>query len=319
MNILFLRGRFPTDRANPKEILYSCKEDETDVYTEMMYAFCAPKDHCTMLYWGHRAVVRYSENFEVRFVPDFESYGHERRVDLIIARGGFPEYQPILRRHHWALKAYYGAGRRAIPEPSFSDYDLILADSKEQIEDIRLIYPYKNVQLWLKPASHIFRPLPFTKKYDVCYVAIHPKDPRKRLKYVYETLPSDLRVLQLGNYPKRHKPPPNVTVKLVRRESMPKAMSKCKVGIAPYSKDDSAPRCVSEFLACGLPVVGVKGLRIWQDRYPIRIVSKDAFWNTVRLLANEVQRGEYQSPKCDITVKSAAQHLRMLVESLTTE
>jgi len=319
MNILFLRGLFPKDRENPKEILYDSIEAETDYYTELAYAITGPDDRCTVLYGGYKRTVKYAENFEVKFVKRLKDYEPSVKPDLIIARGGFPEYLPILKKYHWATKVYYGAGKRFIPEASFLDYDVVLVDSQRQKDALHNLYPHMNAQLWFKGPSHIFRPVDVEKKYDVCFVAIHPKDTRKRVNWVWDTVPRDISVLQLGNPMKGRKPPKNVTIKHVSREKMPKAMSKCCIGIAPYNKDDSCPRVVPEFLACGLPVVARDSLQIWNDKYGISLMPKDKFWKVAMAVLPVYRHLGALDLDERCTMPLAAKHLLNLIRSLEHE
>jgi hypothetical protein len=312
--ILLLRGQYPKDRKDPTEILHPYIEEEEDVWTELLYAMTGPEDETTVLYWGHKYHVDYAPNFHVRMVKELADYKPTVQPDLIIARGGFPEYQDFLKRKelHFAHKVYYGAGERCVPQ-GFHDYDLVLADSEDQKAEILNLWPHMNVQLWYKPASHIFRVMPgVEKKYDVCYVAVHPEDKRKRCRWVYKTLPPDLTVLQLGNYPKKIEVPKNVTVKNVSRTSMPKAMNKCRAGIVPYTKDDSAPRVVPEMMACGLGVVVLKGIRI-PDATCVSVCDKDSFWSAVKA---RVGLCDVMGGPPPLSISDCASHLNRLLESL---
>jgi hypothetical protein len=323
MNILFLRGFWPTDRENPKEILYDSIKSETDVWTELAYAMTGPDDRCTVLYGGYKHVSKYSKNFEVRFVPLLSGYSPEHKPDLIIARGGFSEYHKFLKRFHWATKVYYGAGKKSIPSFKFHDYDFVLADSDEQREQVLRVFPNMRVINWIKPASHIFKPIEHQKKYDACFVAVHPRDRRKRVNWVWDTVPKDIRILQLGNPHKKRSPPNNVTIKNVSRESMPKAMCKCWIGIAPYGSDDSCPRVVPEFFACDMPVVGRTSLRIWTQKYPVVLASKEEFWDRVRKEIARAKRREKGSIRemyeRELSIEVAAQYLMERVRGLEHE
>jgi len=141
--------------------------------------------------------------------------------------------------------------------------------------------------------------------------------------WVWDTVPKDLSVLQLGNPLKGKRPPKNVKVKHVSRESMPKAMSKCHVGIAPYNRDDSCPRVVSEFLACGLPVVARDSLQIWGYKYPVILADKAHFWDQVRTHKAYSLTGEpdhySEMYEKDLSLPVAAKYLKTLIRSIEHE
>jgi len=136
-------------------------------------------------------------------------------------------------------------------------------------------------------------------------------------KWVYKTVPSDLKVLHLGK--SSIKPPKNVTVKKVSRLDMPKWYSKCKVGIVCYKNYDSCPRVISEMLACGLPLIILDNVNYWYQKYDYcHNVSKHLLWLTVLFYINEVcdnspteAISEYY--KKEISIKPAAEHLRKLI------
>ena len=274
MNYLMLRGLYPKDRKHPDEIFHDSIQQENDVWTELLYAMMGSADTGTVAYLnGPDRERQYGERFRVVC----GKFDHNTPVHFIIARGGFKEYNPVLAAHPHAVKVYYGAGVRYIPAKTDFTYDMILVDCEEQRKAVLKVYPFANVQLMVKPASHIFHPVEIRKQYDFCFVAIHPSDPRKNVRWVYETVPRSATVLQLGNAP-TFKVPPNVTVKHIAREKMPKAMSKCRVGICPYTADDSCPRVVPEFMACGLPVVALKDVSINKQLYLMHTAKKEGFW-----------------------------------------
>jgi len=115
----------------------------------------------------------------------------------------------------------------------------------------------------------------------VLYVALEPKDKRKRVKWVHKTAPKDLKVLQLGN---PCKAPKNFTVKRVPLIKMPKMINQCKVVICPYNSDDAAPRIISEALACDIPVICREDTKHNTSCYNL---NKDVFWNDVKHLITE--------------------------------
>jgi len=282
MNMVLLRGQVPTDRGRHgwKEITYPNITQCVDFYTLLAYHMTRGKDDwCEVVYWGRDRKKFIDYNAWEIWTKRLKDYKPTRQPTVIFARGGFPEYHRILKRYPDAFKIYYGAGKRYAPQPGFTDYDLVLADTYEQVYAVQAEFPDLQVGLIEKAAPNQFRPLPrIEKEYDVCYVAVHPEDARKRCRWVYKTCPQDLKVLQLGYAPKV-RAPENFTVRYVKREKMPTMMNKCKVGIAPYTADDSGPRAIVEMLACGLPVVSLDATQA--PVLPVTTTTKSRFWDIV--------------------------------------
>ena len=216
---LFLRGKHDDNNR------YNAKHD-LDVWRQLFYGLAG--DNGYMWYKGWK-------------LP--------RKVTHILARGGFDYYLPILKMYKNAYKIRYGAGKRLMPEKDIH-YDLILVDSEEQKKKVLKKFPGENVQVFFKPATNHFKPMDIEKKYDVGFVAAIPEDKRKGVAWVYKTVPKHLKVLQLGQTPKKLKVPKNVRVKHVKSDKMPKMINLCKVIICPYNEDDSGPRIIPESLAC---------------------------------------------------------------------
>lgn len=330
MKLLFLRGQVPTDRS-PKEIMYEKISDIDDMWIrlaiDMVHEECITTDReLEIWYWGGKRKHKYAPHITERWIPDFKKHRSKFEPDVIFCRGGFKEYHCVLNRYPNALKIYYGAGKRFLPQKGYIDYDIILVDSERQAELARKMYQKPLVTTWIKPAlDGLFRPLNLEKKYDCCFVAIHPKDDRKNVKWVHETIPNNISVLQLGNACKVPKNV-NIKVKKVHRQKMPKAMSKCRVGIVPYTKHDSAPRVIPEFLACGIPVIIMDTCR--HNNQMGQIASKSAFWDAVKLtlenlktpgLRNEVSETLSGLYYMHYNIPAAAKHLINLIGSLWHE
>jgi len=169
-------------------------------------------------------------------------------ITHVFCRGGFSCYIPILKKLKNAYKVRYSAGKRIYPEKDIH-YDLIIVDSEKQKKKVQKKFPQQRCEVFFKPAANHFKPMDIEKKYDVGFVAAIPEDKRKRVKWVYKTVPKHLKVLQLGQKPK-FKVPKNVKVKKVKSDKMPKMLNQCRVIICPYSSADSGPRIIPEALAC---------------------------------------------------------------------
>jgi hypothetical protein len=290
-----LRGQVPTDRS-PQEIVFDKLEDVDDVWTQLFYAMLG-KDYGELWYWGGKRNKEFAKNFVERWVPSFDTYKAGFMPDVIFCRGGFLEYHSVLKRFPNAIKIYYGAGRRFLPQHGFYDYDIILQDSPEQVRECREKFPKALVTLFIKPAAdNIFYPMPHIKKeYDVCFPA-NAAQAFKGHKFVYDTVPSDIKLLNLGNRCDRYKYPSNVTSYKVLRPKMAENIAKCKVGIvAVQSEIDSCPRVIPEMLACDIPIVVLERVKFWRDKYIVTSVTGELttlnkFWDKVKHVLNNVEK-----------------------------
>ena len=225
--------------------------------------------------------------------------------DYIFSRGSFQWQADILRKFPNAYKIKYSAGRRIFPEPDIN-YSLILCDSDNQKQQILQRYPKARVELFIKPAAWHFKPIECKKEYDICFIAKHQQAHFKGTKWVYETVPRDLKVLHLGGDGSLN-PPPNVTCKQVGRIDIPAEISRCKVGIVPYwNQIDSCPRIIPEMLACGLPLIIADELNFWEEKYRygyyegsglgwfinLTVSSKETFW---QLACYELAKQKYRT------------------------
>ncbi len=287
MNFLMLRGQVPQDR-NPQEIVFDRIEDCDDVWTQLFFSLLNSDDHGELWYWNGNRTKRFTHNFVERWLPTFQKHIIDFVPDVIFCRGGFQEYHDVLKRFPKAIKVYYGAGRRFLPQPGFHDYDIILQDSPEQVEICKAEFPKALTTLFIKPApDNIMYPVEADKEYDVCFPA-NAGQTFKGHKFIYKTVPKDIKLLNLGNNPRRYDHPNNVTSYRVLRPEIAKHYAKCKMGIvAVSSKIDSCPRVIPEMLACGLPIVVLDGVRFWKDRYIESVASSRSPWATGELVNKE--------------------------------
>lgn len=288
MNLLFLRGAVPTDR-DPNEIIFSDLKDCDDVWTHLAYDLVTKNDTSEVVYYGGERNHEFGDNLFETWTKSLHTFVPRHKPDVIIARGNFEPYKFVLNKYRdCAFTIMYGAGRRFLPQMWFTNYDLVLQDSKEQVCICKKKFPYLNVSLFIKPAAeNIFYPRPeVEKEYDVCFPA-NGSQIFKGHDFVYNTVPKDIKVLNLGNNPHGYKYPNNVTSYRVLRPEMVDHIAKCKVGIvAVNSKIDSCPRVIPELLACGLPVVVLDTVRFWKEKYITeisgRLANKENFWHVVR-------------------------------------
>jgi glycosyltransferase involved in cell wall biosynthesis len=271
-----------------------------------------PQDMVKVLYWGGNRKVYYADNFSVEWIHDFNHYkGFE--PDVIIARGGFDEYVPILKMFRQSFKVYYGANHGCVPKDGI-EYNLVLCDSERQKARAES-HGYK-AELFIKPAPLQFQPQDVEKKYDCLLAAVWPEDKRKNVKWVYKTAPKNFKILQVG-HDSGMKVPSNVTIKYVEKDRMARAISKSKVVIAPYKSADSCPRIIPEAIACGVPVVALDTVNIWQSKYQVAVVPKADFWGWVKTFVKnyEILKSEIRAyHEENLSAEKAGRYLKNLIE-----
>lgn len=330
MNLLMLRGQVPTDR-NSSEIVFDKLEDVDDVWTMLFYSLIGNDDYGELWYWGGNRVKKFTNNFTERWLPTFQKQYVDFIPDIIFCRGGFQEYHWVLNRFPNAIKIYYGAGRRFLPQPGFNDYDIILQDSYEQVIECKKKFPKAMTTLFIKPAAdNIFYPHTVEKEYDICFPA-NGSQKFKGHDFVYNTVPSNFKLLNLGNNPHNFNYPSNVTSYRVLKKDMAEHYSKCKIGIVVVSADiDSCPRVIPEMMACNLPVVVLNTVRFWQDRYinsvysssnsfaSGELVKKKNFWSTIEVILSNLSIYEprkYYEQKLSLSI--AADFLRKKINEVS--
>ena len=314
MKFLFLRGQVPQDR-NPKEIVFDSIDECDDMWTQLAFEMSKHFDETELWYWGGTREKMFSSTFIERWIPSFKTHNTDFVPDVIMCRGGFKEYHDVLERYPNAYKIYYGAGRRYLPQPGFHDYDLILQDNIEQLKESQTKFPKSKSILYIKPAAdNIFYPHEITQEYDICFPA-NGAQTFKGHSFVYQSIPKDFSLLNLGNKSKL-RPPSNAIQKRVLRTNMAKNISRCRVGIVAVSSAiDSCPRVIPEMLACNIPIVVMKNVRFWHEKYIIpgitgEIATKENFWETVQhVLENRIQYQPYKYYKENLSLDHAANYI----------
>lgn len=306
MKLLLLRGNVPTDRPS-SEICFDTITAEDDVYTHLAYRIGAR--FAEIVYEGARREQMYTPNCVVRWVPSFETFKPIKEPNAVWCRGGFASQRRAVKRWPNAVRFYYGAGRRHVPDSKV--YDFSLQDSIGQALDAKKRFPNMLHEVWEKPAAPHFRPMEVRKKYDICYIANGTQAYIKRIKWVYWSCPRDVTILHLG-MPSKYRVPPNVTCKRVSRTDMPKYINQCNVGIVPYKSIDSCPRALVEMSACGLPVVALPSVKFCGNSYPsVVVATKDQFWGVVR--------GRHTMTTRHPTIERTVDHLRRLIKAAKQE
>lgn len=321
LKILMLRGQIPQDR-DPQEIVFDTIEEVDDMWSQLVFAMTREEDITELWYWGGTREHRFSKNFTERWVPSFETYRTNFVPDIIFCRGGFPEYHHVLKRFPNAVSIYYGAGRRFLPQLGFTDYNIILQDSPQQLEISKKRFPNSKSILYIKPAAdNIFRYHNGSENiYDVCFPA-NGAQTFKGHEFVYSTVPEDISVLNLGNNPRNYKYPDNVTSYRVLRPQMAENISMCKMGIVAVNSDiDSCPRVIPEMLACDTPIVVLDGVRFWREKYIIpgvtgEVATRRNFWEAVRYVLRNLDKYDPRDYYLNnLSLKHASDYLRREID-----
>ena len=273
MKLLFLRGQVPKDR-DPKQITFNDIESCDDMWTQLALEMSSDDGYGEVLYWGGKRKVRYRGNFVERWVPSLKKHKLSFTPDVIFARGGFPEYEYILKRFKKSYKIYYGAGKRFFPQNSNIKYDLILVDSDYQKEKVQKRFPKIRVELFIKPASdNIFKPKASTKKkYDVIFIGNLQKKDIKGHGFILDSLHNDFSVLQVGITNKKMKRRyPNVKFTgWIPRIRIPDMYAMSRVSVVASVTKDSCPRVIAESIACDCPLVILDSVKFWSKKYITR-------------------------------------------------
>jgi len=274
MKLLFLRGQVPTDR-DPQQIVFDQLADCDDMWTQLAREL-SKDGYGEVWYWGNENQSRdhsFAGNFVERWIQGgFGNTKYDFKPDVIFARGGFPEYDQVLKRNPQAFKIYYGAGFRRIPVNDFKDYNLILVDTPAQLEIARSKFPKIRSELLIKPAAeNIFKPYehPQKKYFDVIMVGNYNKAVDKGHDFIFPRLPGGIRLRSVGGVPKHIKRQykRNSYVGWTPRLQIPVCYSQAKVAIVATGRQDSCPRVIPEALACNVPILVLKRVNVWREKY----------------------------------------------------
>lgn len=270
MNFLFLRGEVPQDR-NPNQIMFKSLEHNDDMWTQLAGQLIDKHfDYGESWYWNGSRKQRYNDKFVERWVPSYKKHKSIFKPDVIFARGGFKEYDIVLRRYPDAFKIYYGAGKRFYPPTKFRDFDLILNDTPEQFDYTKSHFLKSNVQLWAKPAAeNIFKNGNSEKKYDVLVVGNSNKKDLKGLEFAFSRIPKELKTIHVGISNKSlQKTFSHIkSTGWIPRKEIPQYYHAAKIAVVTCKTIDSCPRVIPEALACGCPLLVLDRVNFWQDKY----------------------------------------------------
>ena len=110
MRLLFLRGKLPLD-FRPDRLEYNNIDGCEDMWTVLCERLSRKVDYTELWYYGNiKKKKRVTEKFVERWIELSDI--PDSNPDIIIARGGFQDYKPIIKKFPKAKKVYYGAGVR---------------------------------------------------------------------------------------------------------------------------------------------------------------------------------------------------------------
>lgn len=268
---LFLRQQIPKDK---ERITFNYLEEVDDMWIHLFYELHKKLGlkHSEIWMWGGGPRrVNYKEGFVEKWFPEFPT---NYRPDFIFSRGGFKEYIPVMQANPNAFKMYYGAIYKDRFNPKangdYTNYDLVLADSKIQYDAIQKS-GYRPFKL-LKPcAENIFKELKLDKTYDIVFIANSKQKKTKGHEWFFETMKQrDYKILQIGNFdPEVMRWSEGLNIDFIGwipRKEISKFACRAKVGVC-CSTGDSCPRIIPEMQAMGIPVVirNSPGLHLWDD------------------------------------------------------
>jgi len=317
MKLLFLRGQVPIDR-DPSQIVFDNINECDDVWTQLAYHL-SDGEQSEIWYWGGRRKHYLATNFLERWVPNFSMYRNTFKPDVIIARGGFKAYVPVLSRFSRTFKVYYGAGKRFCPTDGIK-YNLIIVDTSQQLRYVQKKYPNILSSMFIKPAAdNIFFKCSGKKKFDAIFVGNYsPRRDIKNHKFILDNFPSDLRLLQSGislglNRQYRR-------VKFMGwqpRKKLPGLYAQAKVALVCCKNIDSCPRVIPEALACNCPLLVLDSVRFWKEKYitPYTgvISPSDRYWNELRVMIRKQWNPRAYYLK-NLSLQPAARYLSNLIQ-----
>lgn len=319
MKFLFLRGQVPTDR-DPKQIMYDNIESCCDMWTQLAFSMVGPEDYGEIWYWGGHRMQKFASNFVERWIPNLKVAKHDFGADLIMTRGGFPQFDVVLHRHPNAKSIYYGAGKRFCPQSKFKNYNVVLVDSTEQQAIVASKFPNSKSSVFVKPAAdNIFYPEVAEKKYDVIFVP-NMYSKRKRCEFFLGGVPDSMKVLAVGKIGKAAIKKSHIDYAgWVPRSHLRSMYASAKVAVCPSSGGDSCPRVVPESLACDVPVLVSEDVNVWREKYineqTGRSSSISGFFDELQDMVYNFKEFEpYKYYKQNLSIDVATQFLKTLIE-----
>lgn len=275
-------------------------------------------------YWNGKRHVCYDKHFHERWLPSFKKTNPSFEPDVIFARGGFPEYDPILRQNTKAFKIYYGAGKRFMPQTKFTDFNLILFDTSKQQQAAKRAFPKSRVEMFIKPAAdNVFKPISIEKQYDIIFVGNEPKKGGfKGHDFAFSNIPHHYKVLCVGMVSKqlRKKFPHIEFTGWIPRKEIPLKYAISKIAVVAADGRDSCPRVIPESLACNCPLLVLDGVDFWHEKYITpqtgRLTTRKSFTEDVIQMLDDYFNtnwlpAEYYQQ--NLSLRCAANHIQSFI------
>ena len=257
--LLMLRGRLDSFELKRRKGRDKDNIDQVDDLWALLWDRVTQKigGYGEVWWEGKDRIHNYRDNFKERWVSKFN--GRPKFYpDIVFARGGFPFYNTFLKRTPNSYRMYYGAGARFMPK-DFTNYKLILVDTKKQQRKVRAAFPKIKCKLLVKPAADtIFKPMGMEKKWDVIFIGNASQARMKGHKWFFKsTKDSGLNILNVGIRDKElvEANPHIEFTGSVPRTRVAEYINQSKIGVCCSTKIDSQPRIIAEYLACGIPII----------------------------------------------------------------
>jgi len=202
---------------------------------------------------------RFVDSFEDIFDPIY-AYIKERPL-IPFFRGGFPEYDKLVKNHgnDLGLKLYCGTGQRVFPQYG-GKYDRILVEDERDTKDDTIPF-YKTsspIHFYMNERDPM---------YDICFIANFTQDRYKGQQFFIEQVSKSdylksLDIVHFGNKPERgEKLCKKYGVTNIRfgghksKTFLNQIINKSKFGIVCSNQIDGCPRVITEILSCGTPLL----------------------------------------------------------------
>jgi len=198
-----------------------------------------------------------------KWVTNFNKTFDYPKPDISFWRGGFQEYDRVTGQQpkHFGLKLYLGAGRR-ITSIYGGKYDVYLMEDKRDFND-----KFKCVPFFKTASPHIFYPIEYEKRWDICWPCNFTQIKYKGQKLFVNAIANSpylqsLKIVHCGNKPEmgkqlcaRHGVTNIHFMGLVDRPKMNSILNTSHFGLNLSNIQDGCPRVSTEVLMSGTPLI----------------------------------------------------------------
>jgi hypothetical protein len=201
------------------------------------------------------------KKFIQRWVQNFNEVFNYSKPDISFFRGGFVEYDEIIKQNpkFFGLKLYLGASKRIIPV-NYNLYDKILIEDEKDLIQNNCLPFYKTTN------PNIFKPLNIQKDYDLCIISNFTQLKYKGTDLIISQIPrfpfyQSLKICHVGNNQEVGKElckKYNVNnidfLGKKTRFEVNVILNRSKFGIVASNREDGCPRVITETLCSGTPL-----------------------------------------------------------------